>query len=138
MVAKRRSVATVVVLANYLLALTLGGALHVHGPHRCARTSGEYPSAPRQDRAGCPAGHASDRLGCRSHHEADRTGSLPGFCHFEKCPVCRFLAQKPVPDAPIEAVAYAGPVWELAVAKPFRRAGRVASAHQIRGPPPVA
>ncbi|HUT91746.1 MAG TPA: hypothetical protein VMY37_19760 [Thermoguttaceae bacterium] len=136
--AKRRSVATLAVLANYLLALTLGGALHVHGPRRCARTSGASASAPLPDRAGCPAGHASDRLGCRSHPKAARTGSLPGFCHFEKCPVCRFLAQKPVPDAPIEAVACAGPAWELAVAVPFRRAGRVASAHQIRGPPPAA
>ena len=138
MVAKRRSVATLAVLANYLLALTLGGALHVHGPRRCARTSGESPSAPRQDRAGCPAGHSSDRLGCRPHHKADRTASLAGFCHSENCPVCRFLSQKPVPDAPIEAVAYAGPARELAVARPLRRAGRVASAHQIRGPPPVA
>jgi hypothetical protein len=137
MASNRHPAAAILVLANYVLALTVGEGLHVHGPYRRAAQREHSASGPSHPLGLCQEG-SSDASRCRARHRGERTGTLAGHCCSETCPVCQFLAQKPAPDRSIEAVAWTGAAWESVVPKPVRRVDRVAAAHPIRGPPSFA
>jgi len=117
----RRSLATLAVV-NYLLAVTVGGWFHDHGPSVSSGCSGCHPSQ------------------CRGHDgHRDGDGNDPAGCGEQPiCQVCRFLAQKPIPPAPAEEVL----VWPLvfgatpagAIAAPVA----IVSSEDIRAPPSAA
>ena len=139
---QRGRIPVVLVLANYVLALTVGELFHVHAPPPSARTSGTGCADRPRDSAGCPADPSGGQPLCRSLCHVlqigEREGSLPRFYHPGKCPVCQFLAQKPAPDQPIESVVCAGATCDLVVIEPVRRAVPVPRTHSIRGPPSLA
>ncbi len=137
MSAKRLRIAAFLVLANYVLALTVGGSFHLHGDASCGRGNGRCFSlsgkltAPRAD-------HPSDGAGCCAPHDPATEGTLVASRQFEKCPVCQFLAQKPVPTRPVEAGACTELVDGWVPVRPVRPVDHLSSAHPIRGPPAVA
>lgn len=138
----KRRFALVLVLANYVLALTVGERFHVHRAARCGNHgAGSVCGAPHLS-AGCDAGceheHAAGHLACGDHQDEEHGSGPSRSYHGEKCPVCQFLAQKPAPPQPVEAVTCMGPLPGQVTAKPVRRVERALRSPLIRGPPAVA
>ncbi len=138
----KRRFALVLVLVNYVLALTVGERFHVYRPARCEDQGAGFVCGAPHLSAGCDAGcnhdRATDRL-ARGDRGGEKHGSSPVRSdHGEKCPVCQFLAQKPAPEQPIEAMTCMGPLPEQVAAKPVRRVERALRTPLIRGPPAVA
>ena len=138
MSAKRRRIATFLVLAHYVLALTVGASFHVHGHYRCAAERAGSASGCSPDAAELPGDHASGRAGCPAFQCTATDGARLVCSPAKKCPVCQFLAQKPVPGQPVRPVEGSQPVEHWAPAKLIRLAGNSPSTHPIRGPPAVA
>ena len=105
-------------VANYLLAVTVGGWFHDHG-------QSDGPT-----RHECSASHDG-------RHASDDESSSASVEH-DVCSICRFLAQKPIPTQSIETIDSAPLEEEVATARPIRRASLILSADQIRAPPRVA
>ena len=142
---KGRRTTTLLVLAGYLLMLTVGGWFHDHGGHRFGLRG-----------HACSARHDHDSLGDHSadyrHHVArghdhgrapvqrDRSGeqNLPITGDGDQCPVCKFLAQKPIPPRDVRQVTCVPLEQECVRAKPVRRAEDIPSTHHSRAPPSVA
>jgi hypothetical protein len=136
--AKRLRIAAFLLLANYVLALTVGGGFHVHGDHPCAADSAHSTSRCAYDAAEPPGGPASEQAGgCASEDPAGEEMGLVSSGS-EKCPVCQFLAQNPVPVRSVEAGASTELVDGWVPAHPVRPVDHVPSTHPIRGPPAVA
>jgi hypothetical protein len=136
--AKRRRIAAFLVLANYVLALTVGGVFHVHDDHRCA-AAGAPCASPCPHEAPAPHGCCGSPRADRCEPEGTATEGTASLSRgSEKCPVCQFLAQKPVPVRPVEAVACAELLDNWAPVHPLPRADHTSSTHLIRGPPAVA
>jgi hypothetical protein len=134
----RMRIATFLVLANYVLALTVGGSLHLHGDHRCTADSPECVSACSHEAAEPHGGCGSHRAGCCEPAGTATEGAGAVSSASEKCPVCRFLAKKPAPARAVEAVACTQLVENRALVHPLRRADHTPSSHLIRGPPAAA
>ena len=138
MSAKRLRIATFLVLGHYVLALTVGGILHLHGDHRCAVDRARCASA-CWDEAGEPPGdHPSKHAGCCALRSAATEGAPLVSLHCEKCPVCHFLAQTPLPGQSVEEVTSTRLAEDWVPVQPVRRAYHVPATHPIRGPPAVA
>ena len=138
MSAKRIRITAFLVLANYLLALTVGGSFHVHGDHQRARDSGHSASVCSHDAAGLPGGDSVSHAGyCAAAHTATEGARLVSS-RSEKCPVCQFLTQKPVPGRVVQTVAFTELVDGWVPVHPVPLVDHVPSAHPIRGPPAVA
>jgi hypothetical protein len=56
----------------------------------------------------------------------------------EGCPVCQFLAEKPIPTVPGEEVSAACLEQKLAPAGRLPGARQAPACYQVRGPPAVA
>ena len=136
-----RHAATFFALAAYLLAVTVGGWFHTHGGRGCG-TPGSGCISPRPGglpgpsgfECGCTCGHDRGRVppeapGAEGPSEADQTDS---------CPVCHFLAQKPVPSAHAEQTTSAPLNEEVEPAAPIRLAVGAPSFHHSRAPPRLA
>lgn len=105
-------------LSHYLLAVTVGEWFHDHGHSAFSSHSA------------CAGAHGGPQAaGCE--HPAD-------WGKHDACPICRFLAQKPIPARTIETVHSAPLADEVVAPQPIRPAVRVPSAQQIRAPPFVA
>lgn len=128
----KRNIAAILVLAYYLLALTLAGWFHEHGS--LDRSPGYAACAGRlcpEPLHCCPNRHGSHQGKTLASH--DPTSHDSGSCL-----VCRFLGQKPAPPAcSLEAISR--PLNEgTEPVKPIRAARDVPSTRDIRGPPHVA
>ena len=135
-----RTTATLLV-GGYVLTVTVSGMFHTHGRHiRQSRASdnGEL-------------GHESSCWGYDHHTAVDRSCSSfpPGGQRGESelfgthsladdCPVCSFLAQKPIPATPVREVACADLPEPLVRVKALARIEEPLSLIWIRGPPSVA
>jgi hypothetical protein len=135
---KRHRTAVILVLANYVLALTVGEALHVHGDGGCRRGVAGCAPASAHGLTGWLVAPLLDGPPACAHHEAAITASGAGWIHSGICLVCQFLAQKPVPSHRVEAVACTGVVADVVPATAVRGAAPAGSPHPIRGPPSVA
>jgi hypothetical protein len=136
--AERRRIATSLVLAHYVLALTVGASFHFHGHYRRAADCAEAASGSSPDAAELPGSHASGCAGCSAPQCTATDGARLVCSPGEECPVCQFLAQKPVPGQSVRPVECPEPVEHWVPAKLIRRAGNSPSTHPIRGPPAVA
>lgn len=135
---KRHRTAVILLLANYLLAVTVGAGLHVHGDRGCHRADAGCPYPAARGPTESPHAHASPCDCARAGHDDAATALGADWRHAGECPVCRFLAQKPIPSDRVEHVACIGVVAELMPAVAIRAAVPVRSPHPIRGPPSVA
>ena len=120
----RRSLILLAV-ADYLLAVTVGGWFHDHGHQGCL---------PQHDAA---ATHG-DCAGAAGRQHAEDEGETSTCEARHPCQICRFLAQKPIPSITIGTVESAPLAEELAAARPVRHPASVPSSRQIRAPPRVA
>lgn len=113
-----RRVLTSLSVANYLLAVTVGGLFHDHGQFSC------------------PPDHA-----CSDSHYGPHASDGETRTAWDKhdvCSICRFLAQKPIPAHSIETIESAPLVEAVTTARPIRRPAVIFSTDQIRAPPCVA
>jgi len=139
---KKRHILALLILVNYLLALTAGSSLHNHHGRHCDEVPVGCASSDHGPAHGC-----GQVLGCcdASSRHGDTTSPRWGSCqagwggaHHDRCPVCEFLAQKPIPASQI-AETLATPLRDtLARSTPPRRGVGVASSYQVRAPPAVA
>jgi hypothetical protein len=106
------------ILANYLLAVTVGEGFHDHGHHACVVDHR------------CAGGHGGS--------QAFESKNPPSQGSHNPCQVCRFLAQKPIPARTIETVDCAPLAEQVVAARSIRRAVPALSLRQIRAPPRVA
>jgi len=123
------------ILAAYLLAVTVGGWFHTHGHHGDGGPEGCCASAA----CGGLPGH-DEHDACAHGRDAGRSeapgGRIPSRSdESDSCPVCHFLAQKPVPAEPIEPVASEEALEEVALAAPAPVFADVPSVHHSRAPP---
>jgi len=139
---KKSHIATLLVLANYLLALTAGGSFHDHRGHHRSEETGRCASRPCDDVSVCGQTgsgvdvprHAHQDSPCR-HGNSDPNSF--DSCGGE-CPVCRFLAQKPITALEFDQTCFTPLDQDLAPATPARCAGDVPSSYRVRAPPAVA
>lgn len=106
------------VLGAYLLASTVSGSFHVHGSNHST--------------AGCSA------VDCAHGHAPENTAGeweSGDLSPAQVCPVCRFLAQRPIPADRVEAIVSVPLVeaWILPRAIPPAKA--LPSTHRSRAPP---
>ncbi|MFH1265983.1 MAG: hypothetical protein ABIK89_09655 [Planctomycetota bacterium] len=126
------------VLAVYVLALTVGVGFHVHGDHGYTRQTAACSGAAAHPPADCQGEHSCD-LARRLTHCDQARGNTSPRCHVaERCLVCQFLAQKPVPAQPAVGVTCRASDQKWEPVHPVHGAGNVPSAHHIRGPPALA
>ncbi len=120
-----RNLAVFLVLANYFLAVTVGAWFHDHAGHA-------------HHQSGSCREHRLDQA--HSHHEQDHSDkkSLPLSGKKGSCPVCRFMAQKPISVASAEEVTSAPLVEVIEWTEPIRRTSPVAFTYHSRAPPAVA
>jgi hypothetical protein len=133
----RRPATTLFVLSAYLLAVTVGGWFHTHGrcgdgsaAPACSSTLGAFSP----DGGGCPYSHhrATD-----SSKTPDQRGSSGGHDP-DTCPVCHFLAHKPIPAQAVVVATSAARFAEVAPAAPAPVFADVPSVHHSRAPPRAA
>ena len=110
--AEIRDLATLLLLANYVLAVTAGALFHQHGHQHVGEQGAGNRLAP---------GWA-----CSAENHDD-----------EQCSICEFLAQKPIPAQQIEEAACAPLVEQRAAAAPIPLTFDVPSTRHIRAPPRV-
>ncbi len=115
---------TLLLIANYLLAVILAGLLHNHGGHG--------------DHSGC-AGHCrGTHEGHGRHNDHDQHDDHAPLADNEDCPACHFLAAKPMPVLLVIEVHDEAMTREPAVVVPARAIPAVPSTKQIRAPPSIA
>jgi hypothetical protein len=115
---KRNGPLSVLLAASYLLAVGVSALFHDHRDH------GDH-----RDRCECCDHHAhSDELPGRGYSAAD---SVDG----QDCPICQFLAEKPVPVVLLVAPEVGLLVQDVAAAAPPAIATDVFSAWHSRAPP---
>lgn len=139
---KRFHILTLLLAVNYLLALTAGPSLHNHGDRRCNDVTGGCvpPTCDHLHACGEASGH-SHASPCGDEtaspqHGGRETRSLDS--HNAECPVCQFLAQKPIPPTQV-AETFATRLGErLAPSTRPGCAGEVPSSYRVRAPPGVA
>ena len=133
-----RRTTTLLVLAEYLLAVAVGGWAHDHGTPCCSVAGPD---------AACPAGpggcgdastHPLEALSFCSHLERKGEGCPPGSKEAAKCPVCRFLANKSAPAGDVAISARAALGMNAGRVETVRSAGDVPWTHHSRAPPAVA
>ena len=138
MSAKRLKMAAFLVLANYVLALTVGAGFHVHAHRPSAVDRADFTSGCSHGVAELPGGCESGRAVCCVVEGTAGEGAPLVSFGSEKCPVCQFLAQKPVPGQPVRPVECSERVEHWVPAKLIRPGGNSPSTHPIRGPPAMA
>ena len=139
---KKRHILALLILVNYLLALTAGSSLHNHHGRHCDEVAVGCASSDRGHVHACgQAEGCRDGSSCHGDTASPRWDSCrAGWrgAHHDRCPVCEFLAQKPIPASQI-AETFATPLRDtLARSTPPRRGVGVASSYQVRAPPAVA
>jgi hypothetical protein len=90
-----RKIITLLLLGGYSLAVTVGGAFHTHIGSDCGTT--ENKSSGHCHSHACHAGHThTTPSNSREQSESPtlERRALPFDSH---CPICSFLAQKPIP-----------------------------------------
>ena len=139
---KKRHILALLVLANYLLALTAGSSFHDHHGRHCDELSPDCVSSARAHLHAC--GHTNT---CSRASSCDADAALPQYgsrstnsldSHHVKCPVCEFLAQKPIPSVEVTESCVAPLCEALAPSTPSRCSGDVPSSYRVRAPPAVA
>lgn len=135
---KRYRTAVILALAHYVLALTVGASLHVHGDRGGHRGVAGCASPAAGAPAGAQFASLFDGASPCDRHDEGAAASGAGWGHSGECPVCLFLAQKPVPSHHVEAVACMEVVADAVPATAARGSAPVGSPRPIRGPPSVA
>jgi hypothetical protein len=122
-------------VANYLLAITVGTSFHTHSGPRCTASADgchhhcEPPAGgTADDHPCCPPGHGEDSAWTSANESSAGHGA-------DACPICEFLAQRPVASRPIPQVAYQLPRRESALLPVIWHVRRVSSTCRVRGPP---
>jgi len=110
--AKIRDLATAMLVANYVLAVTAGALFHDHGHRHQGEEGAGHLLAPGWARSA--EGHGDGR-----------------------CSICEFLAQKPIPAHPIEEVACTAATEERPRVAPLLLTFDLPSTRHIRAPPRV-
>jgi hypothetical protein len=125
-----RRIATWLLLASYLFAVTAASSLHDHG--NCGHDAKHHHSiADARDTVGAsPRGDARAALG--------RDGFALVHSPDDACPVCQFLAQKFAPVRPAVQIRIEALPCDAIVARSLPAASRPLSVHHSRAPPPVA
>jgi hypothetical protein len=126
------------ILAAYLLVTAGGGLFHLHGSRHLghgSRDTGDSRHLSSCDERTPPSCHsAHGRVLSGQVHRRDK----PRCGDEESCPVCQFLAQKPIPATRTELTTSALAVQETARIMPLRAARGVSTAFYGRAPPAVA
>ena len=126
------------ILAAYLLVTAAAGLFHLHGPRRdrpagwVAACTGHLFPCHEQDARSRVSPDGAARC-VRLHDDCTFSGAAE-----EGCPVCQFLAEKPVPAGRAEVAIGALLCREPACIAPVRQVQDVPSAYQGRGPPALA
>jgi hypothetical protein len=122
-------------VANYLLAITVGTSFHTHSGLRSAASADgchHHCEPPVGGTAGdhqcCPPGHDEDSAWTRASESSAGHGA-------DACPICEFLAQRPVTSRPISLVACQLLRRESALLPVIWHVRRVSSTCRVRGPP---
>ena len=137
MSAKTTNFAALLVLANYLLALTWAGLFHEHSGPNCPGQHTHSESPISHHSIDCRHECDSAQNTCDHPHDGVEEKPLPSI-DGESCPVCQFLGQKPIaPSGAVEETS--SPLDEdPAPVRPVRPVAPAASTRHIRGPPAVA
>jgi len=102
--------------------------------------AGRCASRPCDDGSVCRQVGAGASLPCQTYqHSAWRhaSGELGWLSSCGDCPVCRFLAQKPLPALEVEEISFTPFDQDLAPATPVRCAGDLPASYRVRAPPTV-
>jgi hypothetical protein len=118
-------------LGVYLLAVTVGGAFHTHTADSCCAPV-EHETDCCHDLA-CHTGHSHDAAPDHEHHKT-ADGSQVAASDAD-CAVCSFLAQKPVPTAPVECVESTDLEQPVTKLHALAAIDHAATTIFIRGPP---
>lgn len=116
-------------LGCYVLSVTVSGLFHAHSPGGCA------PACSGHDHGHAPACCGHDEHAAAEDVAAEDVAAVSGA---NVCPVCDFLAQKPIPTATIVDVVRASLYQSLVRVKPLARIEEPLSPHWTRGPPSLA
>ena len=139
----KRSLAAILVLANYLLVLTVGPRYHQHSWHHDGQQAYRFDESEAPPLCACSKelthrdGMHSEPVFCFTR-DGVVEDSHQNDCQAGRCPVCQFLAQKPVPSRVVEQSGSGLLIETLAAVRPISAVAEIASTHCIRGPPRVS
>lgn len=131
-----RKAIVLLLLGGYSVAVTVGGAFHTHlGGGCCSEESGAAQSCHAHV---CDAEHThgtpNDRMGA-SHFPTLERFAVPLDAH---CPICSFLAQKPIPVVSQAVEDSTDLEQSLARVKAIPPSDDIPSTVFSRGPPSIA